>query len=153
MLIATDMTIADFTKIGSVCLRQGSTGTTSAIIDGIRVAGSWNDAPLPVSWQQFEVLSKNGVNELIWSTSLELNNSHFVIERSADGNIFEAIGSQRGMGTTAQTSNYLFTDEKPLAGINYYRIKQVDFDGAFSYSDVREVSNEAIIPIMTAYHP
>jgi len=96
-------------------------------------------APLPVELTFFDAGAKNKNAHLTWSTATELNNALFQIERSADGRSFETIGEVEGAGTSYETLHYAFTDEKPLPDWNYYRLKQVDFDGQFAYSPVRAV--------------
>lgn len=89
---------------------------------------------LPVKWLSFTGLVKSSQNLLSWSTTAETANDFFVVERSSDGANFVDIGQTKGNGTTANTSSYQFADEKPLAGISYYRLRQIDIHGAFSYS-------------------
>lgn len=74
-----------------------------------------------------------------WITASERNNSHFVVERSSDGSLFEEIGMLNAAGTSNEILTYEMIDENPLQGLAYYRLKQVDFDGQFSYSQVRKV--------------
>lgn len=93
---------------------------------------------LPVSLTSFTVKA-TPVPFLEWQTATERNNSHFEIERSVDGTVFEKIGEVAGKGTSVEVSNYTFEDKAPLSGVNYYRLRQVDFDGAFEYSAVRSV--------------
>ncbi|KYP15699.1 T9SS type A sorting domain-containing protein [Flavihumibacter sp. CACIAM 22H1] len=97
--------------------------------------------PLPVTWLSFTGRYSNGAVDLNWSTSLELNNEEYTIERSADGHNFSSIGTVAGVGNTTNISRYSFKDTNPLAGSGYYRIKQTDRDGKFSYSDIIRVSN------------
>ncbi len=86
---------------------------------------------------------KNNTNNVIlsWSTASELNNQGFEIERSVDKESWRLIGFKEGNGTTTETHNYTFVDD--LLGVNfsklYYRLKQIDFDGSFEYSDIIEV--------------
>lgn len=91
---------------------------------------------VPVSWKSFDVRKKDEAAELMWATASEVNNDYFDIERSSDGLDFESIGILSGAGTFENESNYSFTDHNPLTGKSYYRIKQVDFDGSFDYSDI-----------------
>jgi len=79
--------------------------------------------------------------DLTWSTSTEINNEVFEVERSQDGETFEEIGRVAGAGNSSSELQYLFTDKKPLKGIAYYRLKQVDFDGTFTYTHLVSVSN------------
>lgn len=97
--------------------------------------------PLPVTWLSFTGRYFNGSVDLNWSTSLEVNNEEYTIERSADGQSFTTIGNVAGVGNTTSISRYSFKDSNPLSGSAYYRIKQTDRDGKFSYSDVIRVSN------------
>lgn len=76
---------------------------------------------------------------LNWSTASEVNNSHFEIERSSDNQSYISIGNVAGNGTTTQNISYSFTDNSISENKYYYRLKQVDFDGSFEYSDVIEV--------------
>lgn len=73
---------------------------------------------------------------LYWSTASETNNSYFTIERSTDGENFESIGTEKGAGNSSSIYNYNFWDENPLQGVSYYRLKQTDFDGKYSYSKI-----------------
>ncbi len=75
---------------------------------------------------------------LQWKTLSETNTKEFVIERGQYGN-FEAIGSVPAAGNTTEPRHYRFTDEDPLPGRMYYRLKVVDYDGTFNYSDVISV--------------
>ncbi len=79
---------------------------------------------------------EQGVTNLItWATATELDNSHFEVERSVDGQKYEPIGKVDGAGTTVEEQRYEFVDANPSA-LAYYRLKQVDFAGTFEYSDV-----------------
>jgi hypothetical protein len=95
--------------------------------------------PMPVALTNFDGNLANDKTNLSFATASESNNSHFEIERSADGRNFTKIGEVKGAGTTSDEQNYSFVDENPLKGLNYYRLKQVDFDGAAEYSKVVSV--------------
>lgn len=97
---------------------------------------------LPVELLYFTGRAKDSEVSLQWATATELNNSHFDIERSADGRVYEAIGRVKGAGDYQGLLEYAFTDEKPHFGLNYYRLRQVDYDGAFEYSNVVAVEVE-----------
>jgi len=79
-----------------------------------------------------------GANVLNWVTASEINNDHINVERVLDNNgTFEAIGSVMGNGTTTQISTYSFTDDAiDRSGVYYYRLKQVDYDGGYEYSNI-----------------
>ncbi|WP_190277555.1 T9SS type A sorting domain-containing protein [Adhaeribacter rhizoryzae] len=89
---------------------------------------------LPVTLVSFSGKYEQGQVLLNWVTASEKNNSYFAVERSHDGNIFNEIGRQAGAGTSIQVTRYAFRDAKASAGVHYYRLKQVDFDGTFEYS-------------------
>ena len=77
-----------------------------------------------------------------------------MIERSVDSAIFEKIGEVPGAGSSNRLQSYEYKDETPLIGKSYYRLKQVDFNGAFSYSETREVNIEELPDLrisMTAF--
>ncbi|MGQ9804879.1 MAG: choice-of-anchor I family protein [Chlorobiales bacterium] len=93
---------------------------------------------LPVELTSFVATPKGNTVELVWKTASELNNDRFEIERSHDNLTFTKIGFVRGNGTTTEAKEYRFVDEQ-VSGVLYYRLKQVDFDGAFAYSPVVEV--------------
>ena len=98
--------------------------------------------PLPVELTAFNATLNNKSVALNWTTATEQNNSHFDIEHSTDGTNFRAIDEVAGNGTTQLKQEYSFLHTTPAIGANYYRLKQVDFDGAFEYSDIRVVEIE-----------
>lgn len=91
---------------------------------------------LPVDFNSLGIERFRIGHKLTFSTSTETNNSHFNIERSIDSRRWETLGHIAGAGTTQEQQEYSFLDKSPESGTNYYRIKQVDFDGTFSYSKI-----------------
>jgi C1A family cysteine protease len=94
---------------------------------------------VPVELTSFTA-AQNG-NEVIlsWSTATEVNNYGFEIQRSSEGNDFFTIGFVGGNGSTTEQHNYNYADNSVNNGINYYRLKQLDYNGIYEYSDVIEV--------------
>ena len=92
--------------------------------------------PLPIELINFEANAGIDVVELQWTTATETNNDYFTLERSADGKSFEELTIISGAGNSSFLKEYKYTDQKPLSGINYYRLKQTDFDGKYSYSNI-----------------
>ncbi len=90
--------------------------------------------PLPVTWLNFTGRYNNGATDLNWTTSMEKDNDQFFVERSATGHNFSSIGVVTGKGNANINNYYIFQDNAPEEGENYYRIKQVDFDGKSTYS-------------------
>jgi hypothetical protein len=92
--------------------------------------------PLPVTLLSFTGKKEvNGIR-LDWKTASELNNSHFEISRSTDGQLFNILTSVNGKGTSTKVNNYSYLDNSPLSGTNYYKLKQFDIDGKASNSDI-----------------
>jgi hypothetical protein len=96
-------------------------------------------ALLPVELTRFEVAAGDRIVELEWTTASELNNDFFQIEHSLNSIDFYPVGKVKGNGTTNETVEYNFMHRQPSFGTNYYRLKQVDYDGAFEYSDVKAI--------------
>jgi len=97
-------------------------------------------AALPVDLIAFSAENyRNFKVKLAWKTAKELNNDYFSIERSDTGKNWIEIGQITGAGTIDSEQSYLFYDENPLEGLNYYRLKQLDFDGTFTYSSIELV--------------
>jgi len=93
---------------------------------------------LPVELTSFTAQATDGVVNLSWTTATELNNQGFEIQRSTDGT-YRPIGFVNGFGTTTDIHNYSFTDSDVQTGTYYYRLKQVDYNGIYDYSDVVQV--------------
>ncbi|MDX5423329.1 MAG: T9SS type A sorting domain-containing protein [Hymenobacteraceae bacterium] len=91
---------------------------------------------LPVELAYFSGQSQSGSAKLSWATAMELDNDRFVVERSQDGKAFSRIGEVKGSGNSSIVLKYSFTDTNPAAGTNYYRLRQVDFDGKEAFSKV-----------------
>ncbi|GAA4362420.1 hypothetical protein GCM10023185_30360 [Hymenobacter saemangeumensis] len=112
--------------------------------------------PLPVELTAFAVKAVNKVDaQLSWRTASEKNNAYFDVERSLNGRDFTRIAQVAGQGSTPRPTDYALTDEgigRRAAGAVYYRLKQVDTDGSFSYSLVRTVTfDKALAPAIGLY--
>jgi Secretion system C-terminal sorting domain len=104
--------------------------------DGIFSLATTSVGALPIQLINFEAFSESNTVSLNFTTASESDNSHFEIERSTDGRTFNKVGEVKGAGTTSQEQRYSFVDEAPVKGTNYYRLKQVNFDGSFEFSKV-----------------
>jgi hypothetical protein len=91
---------------------------------------------LPVELSVFSAKKQGAQAVLAWTTASEQDNEKFIVERSLDGTHFESIAELPGRGTTTSAQSYSFVDERPLHGTNLYRLKQLDFSGDFSYSEI-----------------
>lgn len=97
---------------------------------------------LPIELIEFSAGREGDQIALNWSTATEINNDYFVIERSEDLDTWEVIDQVDGAGSSNELINYRYFDVTYGAGSNYYRLKQVDFDGAYSYSNVAVVNEK-----------
>lgn len=87
----------------------------------------------PITLLAFEGRLEEDQVFLSWKTESEENNDYMAVEHSPDGRHFKEIGRVKGAGTTTETQSYHLRHNQPQPGLNYYRLRQVDFDGAFSY--------------------
>ena len=94
---------------------------------------------IPVELISFVASNINGNVVLNWNTATETNNSGFEIQKSSDRINFSNISFVPGFGTTTETRSYTYTDNSVTNGKYYYRLKQIDYNGAFAYSDIIEV--------------
>ncbi|HEX9253707.1 MAG TPA: T9SS type A sorting domain-containing protein, partial [Ignavibacteriaceae bacterium] len=94
--------------------------------------------PVPVELVAFNASLVQGDVVLTWKTATEINNRGFEIERGTNGE-FATIGFISGSGTSTQEQSYTFIDKEVAVGIHTYRLKQIDFDGSYSYSNIIEV--------------
>lgn len=102
-----------------------------------------NYTALPITIASFTATAGNGRVALKWSTATEIDNDYFTIERSANGSTWTNIGTVDGAGNSSTLLNYQFIDHQPLTGTSFYRIKQTDFDGHYSYSETRQIQDAA----------
>jgi len=91
---------------------------------------------LPVEWLSVAAVPEDKGVSIQWATAAETNNDFFVVEKSLDGKQFEQIGIVPGAGNAQTVRQYNLLDKTPGKGLNYYRIKQQDFDGNAAYSDL-----------------
>ncbi|MES2567304.1 MAG: lamin tail domain-containing protein [Bacteroidota bacterium] len=104
--------------------------------------GTSNAMVLPIELLYFNANYNGKYVDLNWATATEINNDYFTIERSGDGLNFESLLKVKGAGNSTNQINYSVTDEEPINGISYYRLKQTDFDDNFSYSNIVSVTSK-----------
>jgi hypothetical protein len=127
-------------------------GTMSGITSFSPFTMGDRNVPLPVELLAFSATKVSKDVVLSWTTATESNNSHFAIERSVDGESFTAIDSLAGAGNSNNILDYNYTDKQAVqSAVSYYRLRQVDFDGSFSYSQVVSVQGTANMTIGNIY--
>ena len=129
--------LADITLPGGIMLSNNGDlffgeGGSSQRVRKIETVGF----PLPVEILNFQAISEKQGIKLEWTTASESNNDYFSLERSLDGTHFFEIGTLPGSGNSKQLQTYSFMDRQPVPGVNYYRLKQTDFEGLRSYSSL-----------------
>lgn len=117
-------------------ISSANTSSFSPFTFGSRSAAN----PLPVELLTFDAKLNGDKVDLIWTTATEVNNDYFTVERSKNLDQFIEIARVKGAGNSNTTNNYQITDNSPLEGLSYYRLKQTDFDGAFTYSQIVPVT-------------
>lgn len=106
------------------------------------IPGGDGGGGLPIELSRFSaLLNDQGTVDISWSTETETNNDFFTVERTSDSQTFEPIEEIPGAGNSVVRIDYTAEDPKPLPGVSYYRLKQTDYDGLFSYSDLVSVRN------------
>lgn len=121
--------------------------------DGYYTIGTLNHliSPLPIELIDFGAVKNENKVNLFWSTATETNNDYFVVEKSKNGIDFEQVSIVKGAGNSINTIEYADVDYNPYQGISYYRLKQVDFSGKFSYSKIATVNFNLTSSSMTVF--
>jgi len=114
---------------------------------GFVIHGSGSGDPLPVQLVSFTGQHNNGVNVLEWLTATETNVSHFEVERSVDGKDYEMLGAVEAAGNSTEPRDYSFLDRDLPAGGLYYRLRIVDQDNTYAYSDIVYLSTSSGVAI------
>lgn len=111
-----------------------SPGTCNLIIDNLTISSL---ILLPIELISFKGTVNNEQSiDLFWSTKSETDNDYFLIEHSSNAIDWEELSTQKGAGNSTTVLEYMFADQTPFDGNNYYRLKQVNFDGSFNYSEI-----------------
>lgn len=124
---------------------NGFTGTLSGFsLTGVNSNWVSSNAPLPVEFLSFEAFNtENGIS-LDWETTQEINNSGFEVQFSTDLSNWEKLGFVAGKGAVTEINSYNFLHTSPRKGQNYYRLKQIDINGAFDYSELVSVYSSGL---------
>jgi hypothetical protein len=144
LLIDTD----DGSFVNSTIVSLSSFAANIATFNSVNFSsGNWftvaslsRSNPLPIELLEFDALLDGDQVQLNWKTLAEINNDYFTIERTSNFEKWQAVATVDGAGNANKLLSYSTIDKNPLPGISYYRLKQTDFDGQFSYSDLEVVS-------------
>lgn len=118
-----------------------SAPASGVAIDNFEIIAPTN-APLPVEFISFMGKDEKDYNQLLWKTASENINKGFEVQRSVNGKDFSAIGFVKGAGTTTTLSAYKFDDHNIERNLYYYRLKQMDFNGNYNYSNVIAINRK-----------
>ena len=131
--------------------------SAATVFGNFGVGGDSTTNPLPVNMLFFTANNVNGDVQLKWATANEINNKGFAVERSIDGANFKEIGFVKGNGTTNTTNAYASMDEKAFvqnaSTTLYYRLRQVDFDGNYDYSNIVMVNESNMNGDVVSVYP
>ena len=148
------ITVFDRTKLkaGTYTLNMTTTDLRGGVTT-LPVTFTIGAQPLPVELTAFAAEAQGQTARLSWSTASEKNSTRFEVERSADGRSFGRIGevAAQGNSTTAVSYSYLDREAAQVAGLVYYRLRQVDQDGTGTYSPVRTVAFKQLVPAFAVY--
>ncbi|WP_017260056.1 T9SS type A sorting domain-containing protein [Pedobacter arcticus] len=121
---------------------DATTPTSTVTFSNIRF--DYAVTTLPIVLSSFTAKKQNDAVKLNWTTASEKNNAHFDILRSSTGKEFQTIEQVSGAGNSNDVKNYSYTDYKPASGTNYYQLRQVDFNGTSTESEVRAVTTDLV---------
>nr|MDA3891070.1 T9SS type A sorting domain-containing protein [Salinivirgaceae bacterium] len=161
-----ELTVDGLMTIGGDLTGAATLDGSGTVTVGGTIAPSITDSNsvLPIELTYFKAYQTNNKVSFKWETASELNNDFFTIERSEDGVNFSGIETIGGAGNSLSSIVYSANDENPINGINYYRLKQTDYNGDYSYSELQAVEisrfstkeiNELVIypnPIVSSNH-
>lgn len=116
-------------------------------------AYEFNSFPLPVTIVNYSAQAEGSRTKLKWTTATESNNKEFIVSRSADGKNYTEIGRVAGAGNSSLQNNYVYNDENPVDGINFYRLEQMDFDGRKTDVGVRMVNYTSVVNNVIKIYP
>lgn len=120
-------------------------------LDNLRINGTVMVVPLPVELTYFRGQVFNNQIQLSWETAWERNAIHFEVQRSSDLKEFVTLNTVAAVGNTRDKAYYTSTDESPMPGTNYYRLRQIDADGMFEFSKIIPVKVDADFPQIWLY--
>ena len=126
------------------------TGSCNSVICGTRTIGTPSAGVNPVKLSSFTAVRSKQVVSLNWNTEFELDAKEFIVER-AEGTEFRSVGTIKSNGNSTVRKSYAFNDKNENAGTTYYRLKNVDLNGSFTYSEIRTVKGYGAVNNVTVF--
>jgi hypothetical protein len=127
------------TSVGSI-----ASGSSISSFSPFTLGSITTENPLPIELVSFTATPSNDQVNLNWTTASERNNDYFTIESSNDALNFKEVSRMSGAGNSNVMLTYSSIDTNPYSGVSYYRLKQVDYDGKFAYSNIEVVNLSSI---------
>ncbi|HEY4111578.1 LamG-like jellyroll fold domain-containing protein [Puia sp.] len=158
-LFSMDEALVAGTNTGMTTMVDGTIANNHATLANFSLSGTTSNwishsaISLPVEFSAFTAQKANGAVLLNWQTAQEQNSKEFVIERSTDNLAYTAIGTVEAAGNSSQSLSYSFMDISPLAGKDYYRLKEADLDGKYLYSPIVAVNFDAGAEVRVSPNP
>ena len=140
-MVSSTMIGTEAVDVGRVVIRQATLNTPNCEIDGIKVSLNWADATLPVNLTSFNASLNAGKANVSWGAATEVNVKGYSVEKSLDATNFSEIG----FVNATNAGNYSFADNQLKSGNNYYRLKVIDKDGSFKFSQVVVIKNMSAV--------
>lgn len=138
-LWGTNWNLSDINNAGFGVALSASKHNGNLQVDHFRIT-VYTTSTLPIELLEFTVAPSGNQVIAQWVTATEQNNNYFEVERTTDGLTFKSIGLINGFGNSSSPHSYEMKDTTPVSGVAYYRLKQVDFNGEYSYSPFVTVS-------------
>ncbi len=111
------------------------------------------NSPLPVAWLSIKAVEEDRKVNVMWATAFEKDNDRFEVQRSVDRMSVESLGEVKSYGNAQTPQTYSFKDHNPVTGVSYYRVKQIDLNGDYSFSDWVSVTRNSIYGSAISFWP
>lgn len=141
-------------------VNSGTTSSTATSLTYTGYTGTFSpfgitdiNGTLPVSWLYFKVQKQDAAALLSWATDTETNNKYFVVEHSTNGSNWESLANIPGAGNSISAKEYQYVHNHPAPGMNYYRIRQQDADGRFTYSGTQKIQFQPVASLRVYPNP
>lgn len=139
LLVAKSNVFGEWLNVGGTADAVSVTSGNFHAFCDLSLASDCNCNSLPITLSKFTLSKQLNNVQISWETSTEIDNQSFTVERSFDGVEWESINIQNGAGNSTELNKYYFVDGENGVGTIYYRLKQTDFNGEYTYSEVKSI--------------